>query len=58
MRKTPVAASPHSSDTGPPPVVRAVLGMLLGLAVGAAAAFVTPRRAPPAEPAGRDQPGS
>ncbi|HVM00713.1 MAG TPA: hypothetical protein VM324_15600 [Egibacteraceae bacterium] len=47
-----MGALPHSSDTGPPPVVRAVIGLLLGLAAGAAAAFLTPRRPEPAAPAG------
>ena len=36
--------SPHVRDRQPPPVVRAVTGVLLGLVVGAVAALATPRR--------------
>lgn len=36
--------SPHVRDREPPPVVRAVTGVVLGLLVGAVAALATPRR--------------
>lgn len=36
--------SPDVRDREPPPVVRAVTGVVLGLVVGALAALATPRR--------------
>ncbi len=41
------AAPGLGEDTGPHPVVRAVTGLLLGLGVGLASAFLLPRRRGP-----------
>lgn len=40
-------ALPNPHDTGPSPAARAVVGLLLGAAMGAVAALVVPRRSYP-----------